>query len=199
MFDYQIEEPEWFSTHWADIRNGIPYRQPGMELKESNAPKTPEEIGLTYALETKKVLGKYLMGAIQSKGTLHALEFCNTKAISLTDSMSLVYNASIRRVSDKPRNPGNQANPGELKQIETFKKQIAEGKEPTPVVLKKAGIAHFYYPITTNSMCLQCHGKKDKLQPELVQKITTLYPEDKATGYSENEVRGIWSISFDRK
>jgi hypothetical protein len=62
------------------------------------------------------------------------------------------------------------------------------------VVLEKAGIAQFYYPIVTNTMCLQCHGKKDALQPELLRKLANLYPADQAVGYAENEVRGIWSV-----
>lgn len=44
-------------------------------------------------------------------------------------------------------------------------------------------------------MCLQCHGKL--MNPEVLKKIKELYPKDKAVGYSENEVRGIWSIDLD--
>lgn len=158
--------------------------------------KQMESIGLEYALETQKVLGKNLMQAIQSQGALHALEFCNIRAIPLTDSMAQHYATSIRRVSDKPRNPDNQANAEELKYIEQFKKQVAAGQYPLPVVLERQGIAQFYYPIVTNSMCLQCHGKSTELKPEVAQKIRSLYPADKATGYSENEVRGIWSVGL---
>lgn len=161
-----------------------------------NAPQSKSNIGLEYALETQKVLGTNLMQAIQSKGVPYALEFCNTSAIPLTDSMAQHYATSIRRVSDKSRNPGNQANAEELKYIEMFKKQVAAGQETLPVVLERQGIAQFYYPIITNSMCLQCHGKSADLKPEVAQKIRSLYPADKATGYSENEVRGMWSVAL---
>ena len=46
-------------------------------------------------------------------------------------------------------------------------------------------------------MCLQCHGKQ--IKPEVSQQIMKLYPKDLAIGYSESEVRGIWSITFDKK
>ncbi len=174
-------------------------RQPGMvDSLSDNAPRSKSDIGLEYALETQKVLGKNLMQAIQSQGVPHALEFCNTRAIPLTDSMAQHYATSIRRVSDKPRNPGNQANAEELKYIEMFKKQVAAGQEPLSVVLERQGIAQFYYPIITHSMCLQCHGKSADLKPEVAQKIRSLYPADKATGYSENEVRGVWSVEMAR-
>lgn len=196
MYRYQIAEPEWFATSW-EKKTGLPYRQPGMaDTSATQAPLLPSDIGLNFALETKKVLGQKLMQALQAQGAAHALEFCNTHAIPITDSMARHYQANIRRVSDKPRNPGNQANAEELKYIEAFKKQVAEGREPMPVVLERNGIAQFYYPITTNTMCLQCHGKPAALKPEVAQKIAKLYPTDKATGYSENEVRGIWSIQW---
>src|SRR5690554_4696328 len=60
------------------------------------------EIGFTYASTTKATLGKNLTGAIMEGGTEHALDFCNVQAMPLTDSMSLVHNAKIKRVSDKP-------------------------------------------------------------------------------------------------
>jgi hypothetical protein len=55
---------------------------------------------------------------------------------------------------------------------------------------------HFYYPIVTNSMCLSCHGTEKDIAPEVAKRIIKFYPMDKATGYAENQVRGIWSITF---
>ena len=59
--------------------------------------------------------------------------------------------------------------------------------------------AKFYYPIKTNSMCLQCHGKPNSnIKSNTLNKIKNLYPNDLATGYNENEIRGIWSITFNK-
>lgn len=196
MYRYQIAEPAWFAASWEKKTN-LPYRQPGIaDTSAAKVPLSPSDIGLNFALETKKVLGQNLMQALQTQSAAYALEFCNTRAIPLTDSMAQHYQANIRRVSDKPRNPNNLANAEELKYIQAFKKQVAAGQEPMPVVLEQNGIAQFYYPITTNIMCLQCHGKPAAIEPDIAQKIAKLYPTDKATGYSENEVRGIWSIQW---
>ncbi|MBU2526675.1 MAG: DUF3365 domain-containing protein [Bacteroidetes bacterium] len=197
MYDYQIEEPEWFKAHWEQQGFGA-FNQSGKNLTDIEQPKTYEEIGLDYALATKQLLGKNLMGAIQNKGTLNALEFCNVQAMPLTDSMATVHNAHIKRVSDKYRNPNNKANTDELKQIAFYKEQIAANVDPTPVVVDKGSKVQFYYPITTNSMCLQCHGTTKTIKHEVRAKILQLYPNDLATGYSENEVRGIWSIEFEK-
>jgi len=128
-------------------------------------------IGLEHALSTKQLLGQNLMGAIQKEGTLHALEFCNIEAIPLTKQMDEQRGAVIRRVSDKNRNPDNAANEEERYYIAHFQKEIAVGKDPKPVVLPEGNQTLFYYPIVTNSMCLQCHGKTNRLDPKVLDKI----------------------------
>lgn len=198
MFDYQIEEPLWFKEHWQGHGNDN-WSQSGKKVVVVEKQKTYEEIGLEYALATKKLLGQNLMGTIQKKGTLEALAFCYSQAMPLTDSMSVKYNAKIKRVSDKNRNPNNKANAEELVYIEQFKKKLAEKQEPKPVVVDKGEKVQFYYPIPTNTMCLQCHGKPNDINPAVRVKTLKLYPNDLAIGYGENEVRGIWSIAFDKK
>ena len=196
MFDYQIEEPKWFKAHWESHGNKT-WIQSGQKYSEVASQKTYSDIGLEYALETKKVLGKTLMGTIQKKGTIAALDFCNVQAMPLTDSMAVKYNATIKRVSDKNRNPKNKANLEELKYISQFKKQMDKNGEIQPIVLEKGKKVHFYYPIETNTMCLQCHGKE--IKPEVKTQILKLYPKDLAVDYNESEVRGMWSITFDKK
>ncbi|MDF0714532.1 DUF3365 domain-containing protein [Muricauda sp. 334s03] len=197
MYDYQIEEPDWFQAHWMDRRGDSLYNR-GKTPKVSETEVTPKELGMRYALETKKVLGKNLMGTIQNKGVEEAVVFCNERAYPLTDSMSTNFNARIKRVSDKPRNPENQANAIELMHIETFKGQVAGGASVEPILSEENGKVHFYYPIVTNTMCLNCHGTPDKnITPKVYASLLELYPQDKAIGYGPDEVRGIWSIVFD--
>ncbi len=162
--------------------------------------QTPLEKGRQMALSTKTQLGKNLMGAIKSKGTLGAVKFCNVRALPLTDSMATVHNAAITRVSDKPRNSGNQANQTELKHIETFKQMVATGMEMKPIMEEANGKVDFYMPILTNNMCLQCHGApEEQILPTTIARLDSLYPGDKARGYGENEVRGIWSIHWEEE
>lgn len=197
LYDYQIEAPDWFEAHYNENRQGK-FKQRGKRQRKraSNVAPSASEKGLNMALNTKKVLGKNLMQALQTKGTKHALAFCNTRAMPLTDSMALKNNATIKRVSDRYRNPKNKANKTEIAIIEDYNRGIAEGLEPSPIVITKNNLNHFYYPIITNSMCLQCHGKPENIDTEVKDMILKLYPEDKALGYAENEVRGIWSIQF---
>lgn len=159
-----------------------------------------KELGLEYAMGTKAVLGKNLMGAIKSKGTPHAVDFCNTRAYPLTDSMAKEYNVSIKRVSDKPRNPSNVANEAEIAFINVLHERIENGEELGSKVSEFNGKMVGYYPIETNAMCMQCHGTPEADIEKLTQaKIKEKYPNDKAIGYGANQIRGIWVVEMDKK
>jgi len=198
MYDYEIAQPDWFQAHWAEHHDQN-YTQHGKSVSQlPEQDQTYADIGMSYAKSTKATLGKNLMGAIQKEGVLHALSFCNVQAMPLTDSMATKHNAIIKRVSDQNRNPSNQANEVEKSYIDLYKQTLQDGEEPEPIVTEENDKVNFYYPIVTNAMCLKCHGTPGReIQPKTLQKIQALYPDDKAIGYTVNEVRGMWSISFD--
>lgn len=199
MFDNDIEKPEWFDAHEKE-EHGQGKEKEMHNNQAGLIDNLPyDERGLKYALSTKSELGKNLMGKIQKEGTLAALKFCNIKAFPLTDSMSIVHKATIKRVSDKPRNPKNAANNIENGYINIFKEDTRLLKESKPIVVESLENVEVYYPIKTNNMCLQCHGKPgEEIKSSTLTQIHKLYPQDLAFGYSENQVRGIWSVTFNK-
>lgn len=198
LFTYKIDEPEWFKEHWKEKHD--PYFNEGKEVFSSKSEKNLKDTGLEYAMTTKKILGKNLMQQIQQNGTGEALSFCNEKALPLTDSMSNHFNIEIKRVSDKNRNPQNKANDEEISIIEKYKKTLKSNEKIEPILKASGDYSQFYYPIITNSMCIQCHGVPNQdISSEVSKKLTQLYPNDKATGYDINQVRGIWSIKMKEK
>lgn len=170
---------------------------------EENTESQPEvnylETGKGLAMQTKASLGKSLAMALNEKGSDGAVEFCNTQAIPITDSMSVMLGAKIKRVSDKPRNSKNQANESELSYINNWKEAKAKGKEHTPLLTELDGKMVGYYPIVTNQMCIQCHGTPGKqINVATLSKIKKLYPTDKAIGYAEDEIRGIFVVEMNK-
>lgn len=158
------------------------------------------ETGKKLAAETQATLAKNLTNAISTGGTEYAVTFCNTQAVTLTDSMSHVLNARIKRVSDKPRNPANLANEVQAEYIAASIHKLQKGEKPEPTIKEFNGKIVAMYPIITNSMCLQCHGTKDTdINAKTLNKINTLYPLDKATGYGINQVRGLWVVEMIKK
>ena len=158
---------------------------------------TPVEKGLNFAMQTKAVLGKALMNAINTKGTENALAFCSSKAYHLTDSVALSINADIKRVSDKNRNPLNFANNEELTYIVKAKELLIKGEKVNPQMTETNTEMIGYYPIMMENMCLQCHGTAEtEVLPNTLEKINSIYPNDKAIGYKSGELRGIWVVKM---
>ena len=80
-----------------------------------------------------------------------------------------------------------------------FKETLSKGEQPKPVMMEINGKMVGHYAIITNKMCLQCHGTINKeILPQTYSRINTLYPDDKATGYAENQVRGLWVIEMEK-
>ena len=165
---------------------------------------TPEESsvylakGQSIAKATFEALSGNLKKALEESGVKEASEYCNIVAMPLTDSLSTLHQASIKRTSLKLRNPENKPGETELAILEEYRKKAEAGSEMGPMVKAiSADEVAFYAPIKTQTLCLTCHGV---LGAELTQEnyavLSELYPEDQATGYKDNEWRGIWSISF---
>lgn len=187
LYQSNIEDSSWF-TH-------------SYELEKAKNLVNPEDMsyvdrGFQFAMSTKSVLGKNLKGKIKSDGTDGALEFCNLQAFHLTDSMANDLGVKIKRVSDKNRNPKNVASEDELVIIQSFKDYLVKGEEIVPTTVEEEDVVYGYYPIITNEMCLQCHGRGNDIKPSTAQLIKEKYPDDKATGYGINELRGIWVVEM---
>ena len=191
IYTTELETLDWYEKH---------YEEEKQKHKLNIEDLTYEEQGLNYAMLTKSVLGKNLKGAIKSKGAENAVEFCNERAYPLVDSMAVMLNTKIKRVTDKPRNPLNIANESELKYIEASKQILVKGGKVIPQVQEISGKMVAYYPIVTNKMCMQCHGEPNtQIQPVTLEKLNSLYPKDMARGYTENQLRGIWVVEMDKR
>lgn len=158
------------------------------------------ELGRSIANQTKAELGKNLMAAVKKNGPAGAVDFCNTRAIKLTDSMGVVLNAKVKRVSDRPRNPSNIANADENAYILALISAREKGETLSPKASEVNGKMLGYYAIETNELCLKCHGIPNKtITPETLKMINKHYPTDKAVGYKENEIRGIFVVEMSKK
>jgi len=187
LFSESVETDSWFINQYP---KEIAY---AMQTQDS---LSTLDKGFNYAMATKSVLGKNLKQQLKRGGSLGALEFCNTNALQLTDSVKTYYGVQIKRVSDKPRNEKNKANSSELKVIESFKKMLYKKESLLPIETYFEEEVVGYYPIVTNAMCTQCHGEVDKIDKLTLNKIKTYYPNDQAIGYKSNELRGIWVVSM---
>jgi len=146
-------------------------------------------------------LKKELKTAMKAGGPINALEICNTRATPIATEKAKEFNATISRVSLKNRNPINIPNEWQKAVLEDFDARAAKGED-----VKKMGFSEiiehdgkkqlrFMKALPTGEVCTKCHGTN--IDPKVQAKITELYPDDKATGYSIGQVRGAVVILKD--
>jgi signal transduction histidine kinase/ActR/RegA family two-component response regulator len=98
---------------------------------------------------------------------------------------------SFNNVSDRPRNPDNQADRFELEAMDWFRAN-AKDEERFEKIQDDKGVRwlHFTAPIWIESYCLQCHGDEG----DAPESIRDTYPN--AYGYKLGDLRGVMSIKL---
>ncbi len=150
---------------------------------------------------TQAELLKNVTSAMNSGGTVYAIQFCNLQAMGLKDSLSRLYNCEIRRIASKYRNPEDEPRTEtEKEQLNRYLEATSQGVPLEPAAFMFDDRVEYYHPIVINSgACLLCHGDPDaQIAPETLAAIRELYPGDLATGFSLHDFRGAWKITFYR-
>lgn len=171
----------------------------------ATTPATPDKAALVEDAKTAiKTLGMTLQGelklAMKNGGPINALDVCNTKAPEIAKAVSTEKDMAVSRVSLKNRNAvAGKANDWQEAILKDFESRKAGGEKPdtlayADIVKTDDGKQEFRFmkAIPTGGLCLSCHGTEVK--PEVSAKIKELYPEDKATGYKEGDLRGAFLV-----
>lgn len=172
----------------------------------SKAPQeqSAEKIDSTYIIKGNRIakisfetISGELQKALANGSIESALRYCNVHAYPITDSLAAVYSVSIKRVSDKSRNPFNKTDKMGDFMMKGFGIDLSEGNDLSPKIVLKDDSVIFYKPIITQALCLNCHGVPGKdISFSNDSLIQALYPRDKAVGYQANQLRGLWRIGF---
>jgi hypothetical protein len=110
--------------------------------------------------------------------------------------------AQIKRASLRYRNPVDQPTKAEKEIIREYQKNLTTNQDLQPVVvdLNDAQMLYAKPILLDNPICLNCHGQEiEQISRETLQKIQNLYPEDQATGHELGDLRGIWSVTFQKE
>jgi hypothetical protein len=143
-------------------------------------------------------LKRELITALAAEGPVAAISVCSEKAPALTEMFSRGGLLTIRRVSDRYRNPANAADPELERLIEQFK---ATPRDPdlTHSVWSERTDGHWFSyrkAIRTELPCLRCHGDQQGLAEGVAEVLAQRYPADRATGYAPREIRGLFVVEM---
>jgi hypothetical protein len=103
-------------------------------------------------------------------------------------------------VSFKYRNANNQPDEFETKALKYFEELKTNGKMTDTTeyfeVVDKEGVKNVRYmkPIIIQAPCLGCHGNVENIGTDVKAILNSKYPEDKATDYQMDDLRGAVSI-----
>lgn len=153
---------------WAGCRGG--------ERREGQASEADyKNLAVRYADEAQGALAQALFRAMSERGPEGALVFCHENAYALTDSLARRYGVSLRRVTDKARNPANRANEAELAIMGRMQQAHAAGEALAPVLIRSGAQATAYKPIMTKEVCMACHGNSEtEISAGLMAKLREL-------------------------
>ncbi|ALG67646.1 Tll0287-like domain-containing protein [Beggiatoa leptomitoformis] len=144
---------------------------------------------------------KELQSSLQQDGAISTIAVCNEKAPQIAKILAEENNLSLKRISLKNRNAHNGVltDSQEATVLQSFVERQAKGEDLSKVEqltkIEKDGQTYYQFmkAIPTGAVCLTCHG--EKVDAVLYDKIKAYYPDDKAIGFKEGELRGAFLIT----
>ncbi len=158
-----------------------------------------ENIGKELSDQLMKQLSTQLKAALSGGDPAAALTVCQTIAQPLTAAVHGDRDGvDVGRTSLKPRNAKNAPDAVDTKILTEWQRAHDTGQSPTPTVVPTgAHAARYYRPIMIQAVCLNCHGPTESLPPSVLKALEEAYPEDKARGYAEGNLRGAFRVKID--
>ncbi len=145
-----------------------------------------------------KMLKSRLQEAMRSGGAVAGIETCARATMPVTSKASRQAGWSIRRVSQRYRNPLDMPDTFEAGVLAVFERKLADGGAVPEEyqIVEENGVRYARYmrAIPTGGVCLACHGPKGSLEEAVRKELEARYPHDRATGFREGELRGAFSV-----
>ena len=147
-----------------------------------------------------KNLKKELKAAIKKGGVVNAISVCSEKALKITENIPKKCDGiKIKRTTFKYRNPGNKPDKLEQEALNYFRKHKKDKYYIQKVNVNGKVYYNYYKKLKVAGICLKCHGDTKKMDRKLLEKLKTLYPEDKAVNYKAGDFRGVIKVSMYEK
>ncbi|HMO14332.1 MAG TPA: DUF3365 domain-containing protein [Pirellulaceae bacterium] len=152
----------------------------------------PPEVKAKVLAARDALFGKLisrLTEVLMKAGPADAITVCSQEAPEFARAVSVEHGLQIGRTSLKLRNPQNKP--------PAWVESIVDASLVQPT-FGRVGEQQFgaLLPIRLQEVCLLCHGTPTNLAPGVPEKLAELYPDDKAVGYRDGELRGWFWIEI---
>lgn len=140
--------------------------------------------------------------SVKSNGPAATIPICNHSGPGVAKKMSEIHQWDVSRTSLKIRNPANTPDEWETAVLHKFEERQAAGEDPKKMdhaeVVDMDGKQVFRYmkAIPIQEPCLQCHGEAE-VTADVVSRLQSMYPDDKARGYRMGDIRGAFTLMKD--
>lgn len=149
----------------------------------SDSTQTPLERAAVAREALFNELSMRLLAAMSNGGPAKAIEVCSKLAPKLAKEVGEQHHVSIGRTAIRLRNENNRP--------PAWAEPLLKDLPTKPVVQDLGnGRTGVLFPILLKVQCLTCHGPDDKIASEIRTELARLYPNDKATGFQEGDLRG---------
>ncbi|MFA5080938.1 MAG: DUF3365 domain-containing protein [Hydrogenophilaceae bacterium] len=147
-----------------------------------------------------QTLGGELKTAMKEAGPEQAILVCKERAPRIAAAISAEKGVKVSRVSFKNRNPKSVPDAWESQVLHDFEQRLAKGASAADLeygeVVQEGGAKSFRYMkgLVAQGVCMTCHGTLETIPEGVKARLATEYPNDQATGYLPNMLRGAVSL-----
>lgn len=140
-----------------------------------------------------------LTSALNDEGPAAAIRVCNVEAPAIGAKVLGGQREGwmIQRTALRVRNPANAPNEWQRRGLEALQERIERGTAPAAAEWHEVeeGALRYMRAIPLGGMCTLCHGDPESIPQEVKDELARLYPEDRAVGFSEGELRGAFVVT----
>lgn len=176
---------------WALVATGSLACQQAAEQPQVS--EVDLERAQTTLVPFKEQLIEALMGSLGEGNPKDAIHVCRERAPEIAAELS-VGGVRMGRTSHQTRNPGNAPESWVEPLLAAYLENPTDTK-PKAVYIDNSTVG-YVEPIYVMPFCLSCHGQR--VDPELLAEIQSVYPEDQATGFKANDLRGLFWVTIPR-
>jgi hypothetical protein len=134
-----------------------------------------------------------LVGAIKAGGLEAGVAVCHSKAPEIASRLS-TDGWTVARTSLRTRNIKNAPDDWESNMLKQFDERFKQGEAASNLsaVLSTEDQFRLMKAIPMDQVCLACHGSS--ISPQLKSTLQKHYPNDTATGFSLEDIRGAFTL-----